>query len=205
MIAALGPTFLRRPHGAEWIADAVRVLAVVSIPVAAVGWGGVSFAVMMLALFGTVVPRTLGLRPALDVGLSALALVAGWSSVLEWYTSVFLWDKVIHVGLCGALAALVYVIGVDLRVVPPAGTTGRVVVLVLCGTAGLALGGVWEMCEWVGHTFVDATIRVGYDDTIGDLAADLGGGLAVGLVMPWLSADRRVVRRRTERPVGRTW
>jgi hypothetical protein len=50
------------------------------------------------------------------------------------------------------------------------------------------------MGEWLGHNFVDSKIFVGYDDTIGDLAADGSGGLLVGLGLPWLAARREVVR-----------
>lgn len=193
MIAALGPTFLR-PRFTP--ADVVRLATLVSVPVAAVGWGSTSFAVMALALFGVVVPRALGLRPAFDLAVCLLVLLAGWSSALEWYTSVFLWDKVVHVVLTGLLAALLAVIAADLRLVPHAPDAGRVAVALLVFCAGLAIGAVWEMCEWLGHNFVDSAIYVGYDDTIGDLAADGLGGLLVGFALPWLAASREVVRRR---------
>ena len=191
MIATLGETFLRRRFLA---ADVVRLLTLVSVPVATIGWGSTSFAVMSLALFGVVLPRMLGLRPAFDLAVCVLVLVAGWSSALEWYTSVFLWDKLIHVVLTGLLAALLAVIAADLRLVPHAPDAGRVSVSILVFTVGLAIGAVWEMCEWLGHNYVDSAIFVGYDDTIGDLAADGLGGLLVGLVLPWLAAERDVVQ-----------
>jgi len=191
VIATLGTTFLRRRFLA---ADVVRLLTLVSVPVATVGWGATSFAVMSLALFGVVLPRMLGLRPVFDVAVCVLVLVAGWSSALEWYTSVFLWDKLIHVVLTGLLAALLAVIAADMRLVPHAPDAGRVSVAVLVFCAGLAIGSVWEMGEWLGHNFVDSRIYVGYDDTIGDLAADGLGGLLVGFALPWLARDREVVR-----------
>jgi hypothetical protein len=79
------------------------------------------------------------------------------------------------------------------RVVPTPARGCLVVTVVLCATGGLALGAVWKMCEWVGYTVIDASIRVGYDDTIGDLAADLAGVTAAGSVAPWLAGDRRTV------------
>ncbi|WP_146249277.1 hypothetical protein [Curtobacterium sp. MCLR17_042] len=191
MIATLGPTFLRPRF---LVADVVRALTLVSVVVATVGWGGTAFPVMALALLGVVVPRMLGLRPAFDVAVCVLVLLAGWSSVLEWYTTVFLWDKFMHVVLTGLLAAVLYVIGADLRAVPAPHAERRVVVAVLALCAGLAVGAVWEMGEWLGHNFVDSKIFVGYDDTIGDLAADGAGGLLVGLGLPWLAARREVVR-----------
>jgi hypothetical protein len=80
-------------------------------------------------------------------------------------------------------------------VIDPRRRSSRAVRIVLCGMAGLAIGSVWEMCEFLGHTQLDAGIRVGYDDTIGDLAADLAGGILAGLLVPWFVGDRRVVIR----------
>ena len=191
MIATLGTTFLR-PRFLP--ADVVRALTLVSLPIATIGWGSTSFAVMSLALFGVVLPRMLGLRQAFDVAVCLLVLLAGWSSALEWYTSVFLWDKVVHVVLTGLLAALLAVIAADLRLVPHAPEAGRVPVALLVFSAGLAIGAVWEMGEWLGHNYVDSRIYVGYDDTIGDLAADGLGGLLVGFALPWLADRREVVR-----------
>lgn len=191
MIATFGPTFLRPRF---LVADVVRALVLVSLVVAVVGWGGTSFAVMSLCLAGVVVPRMLGLRPAFDVLVCVLVLVAGWSSVLEWYTSVFLWDKVVHVLLTGLLAAVLYVLGSDAGAVPPAAGGRRVAVAVLALCGGLAVGATWEMGEWLGHNFVDSAIFVGYDDTVGDLAADGFGGLLAGFGLPWLAARRAVVR-----------
>ena len=36
---------------------------------------------------------------------------------------------------------------------------------------GAALAVLWEIGEWAGHTFLDPSIHVGYQDTVGDLAA----------------------------------
>lgn len=193
VIDRLGATFLRRPRGAEVVADAVRAVTLVSLPVATIGWGWIAFAVLLLALLGVVVPRVLGLRPAVDTAVCALALVAGWSSVLGWYTSVFLWDKVVHFVLLAALTAVLWVIASDTGVLRTGDRVGRVQAVVVAGVLSLAIGSVWEMFEFLGHTFLDPTIYVGYEDTIGDLAADVGGGVLAGLLLPWAVRDRRVV------------
>lgn len=191
MISSLGPTFLRRPRGAEWLADAVRVLVVAGVPTAAIGWGPVDLAIAMLALLGAVVARALGLRPAVDVAVSLSSSLAAWSSTLGWYTGAPGWDKVVHVLLVGLLAVVLCVVASDLGVLHDVRSLPVPAQVVVGGVAGLAIGGVWEMGEWVGHTFVDATIFVGYDDTIGDLLADLVGGLAAGAALRWAAGDRR--------------
>ncbi len=193
LVQSAASTFLRRPRGWEFVADVIRVLALVSVPVAAVGWGAISFAVMGLSLLGVVLPRILGFRPGFDIALCVLSVVAGWSSVLDWYTTVFGWDKVVHLLLIGALSALVAIVAADLGVLPDARSMHLATAVVVCGTIGLAIGGLWEMFEWAGHTYLDATIFVGYDDTIGDLAADTLGAVASGFVLRWCAGDRRVV------------
>lgn len=200
IVRTAGPTFLRRPRGTEWVADVLRVLTLLSLPIATIGWGPIAFAVMSLTLFGVVVPRFLGLRPGFDVALCLLALVAGWSSALEWYTTVLGWDKLVHFLLVGALAVLVVVIASDFGILPDAARMRIVVAVAVCGTIGLAIGAVWEMFEWAGHNLLDSTIFVGYDDTIGDLLADGAGAVVVGIVARWCASDRRIVE-----PPVRSW
>ncbi|MEK6309795.1 MAG: hypothetical protein V4755_03725 [Curtobacterium sp.] len=194
LLRTLGPTFLRPPRGAEWAADVVRVLVALSVPVAGIGWGAIDLAVAMLALLGAVVPRMLGLRPAFDLAVGVLSSVAAWSSTLDWYTTVPGWDKAVHVVLVGLLGVLLCLIASDLGVLQDVRTLSVAALVVVCGAAGLAIGGVWEIGEWIGHTYLDASIFVGYDDTIGDLAADFVGALAGGALLRWAASDRRVVQ-----------
>jgi hypothetical protein len=187
--------FLRRPHGTlEYVADAVRVVAALSVVVVGVGWGVVEIAVLMLALLGTLVPRMLGLRASVDLMVGVAVLGAAWSSVFELYTRVAGYDTVVHFVLNGLLAAVVVVLARRVGwVVSPddagrggAGRSARVGSVVLTVAFGLAAGTLWEMGEWAGHTLVDSAIFVGYDDTIGDLAAGGLGSLLAGLAMPFV-------------------
>ncbi|MEK6344836.1 MAG: hypothetical protein V4737_13485, partial [Curtobacterium sp.] len=157
-------------------------------------WGAIDLAVAMLALLGAVVPRMLGLRPAFDLAVGVLSSVAAWSSTLDWYTTVPGWDKAVHVVLVGLLGVLLCLIASDLGVLQDVRTLSVAALVVVCGAAGLAIGGVWEIGEWIGHTYLDASIFVGYDDTIGDLAADFVGALAGGALLRWAASDRRVVQ-----------
>jgi hypothetical protein len=188
-------TFLRRPHGTlEYVADAVRVVAALSVVVVGVGWGVVEIAVLMLALLGTLVPRMLGLRASVDLMVGVAVLGAAWSSVFELYTRITGYDTVVHFVLNGLLAAVVVVLAQRAGWVVSLGDAGRggagrsarVGSVVLTVTFGLTAGTLWEMGEWAGHTLVDSAIFVGYDDTIGDLAAGGLGSLLVGLALPFV-------------------
>ena len=189
-------TFLRRPHGVlEYVADAVRVIAALSVVVVGVGWGVVEIAVLMLALLGTLVPRMLGLRASVDLMVGVAALGAAWSSVFELYTRVTGYDTVVHFLLNGLLAAVFVVLARRAGWIASSGDTGgrggagrsaRVGSVLTTVAFGLAAGTLWEMGEWAGHTLVDSAIFVGYDDTIGDLAAGGLGSLLAGLALPFL-------------------
>jgi hypothetical protein len=207
-------TFLRRPHGTlEYVADAVRVIAALSVVVVGVGWGVVEIAVLMLALLGTLVPRMLGLRASVDLMVGVAVLGAAWSSVFELYTRITGYDTVVHFVLNGLLAAVVVVLAQRAGWVVSLGGTGRggagrsarVGSVVLTVAFGLTAGTLWEMGEWAGHTLVDSAIFVGYDDTIGDLAAGGLGSLLVGLALPFVvggDVRERVARASSSGVVG---
>lgn len=189
-------TFMRPPReAAEYLADALRLIGLLSVVVALVGWSMVDAAVFGLVMFGLVLPRFLGVRPALDVCFGLTLLVAGWSAVLDVYLAVRWWDIPVHFLLNGLIAAVAYVLVIRLRFVPdpdlervPLAAT-----VTLTTALGLSAGVVWEIGEWAGHTFIDETIFVGYRDSIGDLAVGGLGALAAGLAGRYLAGDSRSV------------
>lgn len=189
-------TFLRFPSGAaEMAADGVRVLGVLSIVIALFGWPIVDASVFAPALLGLVLPRFLGIRPALDIAFGVTVLVASWSALLELYDAIEYWDFYIHFALNGLTAAVLYILAVRLNAVPDPATTpvplGAIVALTT--SFGLAAAVIWEMAEWAGYTFVDETIFVGYNDTIGDFAAGGIGSVLAGLFGRYLVDKSRYV------------
>jgi hypothetical protein len=189
-------TFLRAPRGAaETAADGVRLLGVLSIVVAFIGWSAVDVAVFALGLLGLVIPRFLGIRPALDASFGVTVLVAAWSGLLNLYESIAWWDILIHFVLNGLIAAVLYILAVRCGVVPdPETGSVRLRSIVTLTTAfGLAAGVLWEIVEWVGNTYIDETIFVNYTDTIGDLAAGGLGALLAGLAGRHLAAQSRFI------------
>jgi len=182
-------TFLRLPRdAAEVLADVLRVLGLVSGIVAGVLHGPVQLAVFGLVAIGLVAPRFLGVRPALDIATSFVLLGAAWTSALDLYVLTPAIDIPVHLLLNGLLAALAVVLfqRVDLLpALPP-----RSLVLVTLAI-GVMAGVLWEVGEWAGNRFVDPSILVGYDDTIGDLVVGGLGALCAGLLMPWVTAESR--------------
>ena len=179
--------FLRAPSGpAQIVADLVRVAGALSLVAAGIGWGWVAFWVTALALLGVVAPRFLAVRPALDIALGVTLLTAAWSSVLDVYAAIAVWDLVVHFAATGLLAATLGVVAQRTGLLPA--ESPRPTVALLTTTLGISAAVVWEIAEWAGHTLVDPSIFVSYTDTIGDLAFGALGAIVAGCSMPFLGA-----------------
>lgn len=174
------------------VGDVVRGLAASSLLVAATQWGLVGAALFLLVLGGTILPRVLGAPDALDVACCSTLLFAAWAAQLDWYVAVSWLDVVVHAAATGLLAIVAWLLVA--RRDPEAGMFGSLGTSVLVVGAGAALAILWELGEWFGHTYLDGRIQVGYEDTMGDLAAGvLGSVLAAVLVV---RAPRSVWARR---------
>lgn len=176
------PPELRVP-GPSWArlgADLVAVAGVLSL-VAGFWWDGIIVALFALVLLGLTVQRVAQLPGALQVLTGTTLVVGAWGATLDWYVSVPHLDLVVHVLANGLLAGITVVAMHRWRVLPERlPRTGTVVVTT---SVGALLAVLWEIGEWWGHTWLDDAIGVGYDDTVGDLAAALLGSLVAGLVM----------------------
>jgi len=161
-------------------------LAVLSLAGGALGWGAVGLALMALVLLGVTLARVLRLPGGLQLLLNLTLVLAAWAALLELYQRWWWLDMVVHV-VATALLAVLAVLGLlraRLLGGPPAGRAGRLGLAVVTLAVGLGLAVVWELGEWAGHTYLDRTIFVSYDDTIGDLAAGGAGSTAAGA---WLA------------------
>ena len=59
----------------------------------------------------------------------------------------------------------------------------RLGVVVVSSTLATTLALLWEMGEWFGHTALDDRIQVGYEDTLGDLAAGVVGAVVAAVLL----------------------
>ena len=182
-------TFLRLPRdAAEFLADALRVMGLISGVVAGVAHGPLQFAVFGLVALGLVLPRFLGVRPALDITTALVLLVAAWANALDLYVLTPPIDIPVHLLLNGVIAALAVVLFQRVDLLPALPPRALVLVTV---AVGVTAGVLWELGEWAGNRFLDPSILVGYDDTIGDLVVGGMGALLAGLAMPWVTAHSR--------------
>ncbi|NPC97921.1 hypothetical protein HOQ23_14210 [Nocardioides sp. zg-DK7169] len=161
--------------------DLLRAVALASVAVGASGWGFVGFALFLLVLGGTMIPRALGAPPSLDVTYCSVLLAGAWAAVLDLYLRFAWLDTVVHAAATGLIAVVAYVVTVRVRWLPATVPwPGRVVVATGAGTV-LAL--VWEVLEWAGHALVDDRIQVGYEDTLGDLVSGMVGAAIAGALL----------------------
>ncbi len=182
-------TFLRAPRDTgEVVADALRLLGLISGVLAGVTLGFIQFGVFGLVAIGLVMTRFLGVRPALDIATSIVLLVAAWANALGLYVLTPVIDIPVHLLLNGLIAALAVVLFQRLDVLPALPPRALILVTV---AIGFMAGVLWELGEWAGNRFIDPSIFVGYDDTIGDLMVGGLGALLAGIAMPWITADSR--------------
>ncbi|GAA1055260.1 hypothetical protein GCM10017608_31010 [Agromyces luteolus] len=180
----------RRAEGpGEIAADVLRLIALVCIPIAGIGWGPLGLVSLAFVSAAMVIPRLLHVRPALDLSFGVIALVSVWSSVTDLYVSVRWWDIPMHFLMNGLAAVIAVLLFARLRLIAdPQRLPRPVLAAVLVTTAfGLGLAVIWEVFEWFGKNFIDDEIYVDYRDTIGDLVwGGLGSALG-GLALPVLA------------------
>jgi hypothetical protein len=165
--------------------DVVRAAAVGSLAVGIVAFGSVAGALFFLVLGGVLVPRFLRVPAALDLCFGSSLLLAAWASQLGWYEAVPWLDLLVHTvctGLVAVVGVIVMIRGQMLEVGahPRRAKAGLVAVTTAIGALSAI---VWEVGEWVGHTYLDEGIDVGYSDTVADLAFGLAGAMLAGLVL----------------------
>jgi len=173
---------LRGPGGA------VRVLGAASVVAAAVVEGPVGAALMLLVLAGLVVPPSVAVDPRLDAAYGVGLLAAGWAGALDLYQRISWLDVVMHLVVTGLIAAVGHLVvaratGAVVDPVVPAARRVRVGSVGVTTALGLGLSVLWEIGEYLGNTYIDASIHVGYRDTIGDMALGGLGSLAAGLAL----------------------
>jgi hypothetical protein len=167
------------------VGDLLRCAALVSVVLGALGHGVVGMALMLLVFGATMIPRGAGLGTLLDLAFCGALLVAAWAALLDLYerwSRLDLWAHFVVTALLALVATMLVqkwgVLSSDLS--PAMVRTALVILTFLVGTA---LAGLWEIGEWIGHTWLDPQIQVGYPDTMTDVVAGTLGSLCAGVVL----------------------
>jgi hypothetical protein len=182
-------------------ADVVRLAGMVSF-VVALTMGGIETALFALVLLGLTLLRLVGVAAALDLATGVWLVLAAWFALLDYYLRYQWLDVLVHLSATGLVSVAVFALLVKVGAAHRPDSSGlarpRLAAVLLTVALGLALGVLWELGEWFGHTYLDGRIQTGYDDTIGDLASGGVGALLAGLlnarrspVTAWQPARRR--------------
>lgn len=165
--------------------DTFRALAVLGLVPAFVDHGGVGFMVMFLVVGGCMLPRALASPLWFDGLFCATLLLAVWAALLDWYVTVPGLDLAVHALTTGLVGALAW------QVIDRAGllvdhvhvTRARRAAFLVTVMAATTLAVLWEVGEWLGHTYLDRRIQVGQTDTVTDLLAGIVGAALAGLLV----------------------
>lgn len=168
------------PRWSRWGTDAVAALGAVSF-VAAFWRDGVAVALFALVLLGLTVPRACRLPGPFQVASGAAILFGAWAALLDWYVVVPGLDLLVHAAATGLLAAAARLLATRVRALPE--DLSDVGLVVVTTALGALLAVLWEAGEWVGHSWIDEAIQVGYDDTVGDLVAGVLGSAVAGAAL----------------------
>jgi hypothetical protein len=118
--------------------------------------------------------------------VSALALQA-LGEALGAYDAIPWFDSVVHFTLPFFLGPTLYIALARADVVPdPKDSTETrlyVGIFIVTLALGIALGGLWEIWEWVSDHSFGSSLQLGLDDTVGDLVADTAGSLCGALLL----------------------
>lgn len=175
------------------VGDAVRVAGVLSFLGAAVAGRGVAMSLFALVLLCLTLLRLL-VRPGLDAATGLMLVAGAWASLLDLYVRWSWLDLPVHFAANGLGAVALYEALVRAAVLAapeaPYPRRARLGAVVITLSLGLTLGVLWELGEWYGQAHVDSRIQVGYDDTLGDLAAG-GAGALFAAWLNWFVTRRR--------------
>jgi len=174
----------------RWIRDPIDVLRA-SLVLAAVGfavtgdWKGTALLGGAGALVWAV--RPLQLPRAYDACLVVAVALQAWGEALGLYDSLPWFDNVVHFSLPFFLAPTLYVALARADVVPdPKDATGGhhyAGIFVVAFSLGVAVGGLWEIWEYVSDHTVGSSLQLSNADTVGDLVADTAGSACGALLL----------------------
>jgi hypothetical protein len=153
------------------------------------GAGAVAWAVRPLLL-----PRVYDLAFVLALTLQA------WGEALGLYDSVPWFDNVVHFTLPFFAAPALYILLARLDLVPDpkddTDTLHYVGMAIVAFALGVALGGLWEICEYASDSWLGSDLQIDNADTVGDLMADsLGALTGAALLVCWARWGWGSVRR----------
>jgi uncharacterized membrane protein YjdF len=201
-----------------WLRDPADVLrwGLLAGAIAAAVLGELGYAIRLgFTLLLTMVPRAMAVPRPFDFAFCLAMSFQAWGNVSRAFDDIHGYDKVVHFVLPMAVAPLLYLLLIRLKVVPDlaeeSGLHQRLGIVLVALCFGFTAGGFYEIYEWFDVEVLGGAKYVSYGDTIGDLIDDGLGALCGGLLLVawdsygWGTRRRVPARRRdTEGPTAGT-
>jgi uncharacterized membrane protein YjdF len=186
-----------------WIRDPIDVLRLSLVAGAAgflIAGDTTGFALLGGAAVLAWLVRLVNLPRAYDVAFMLAVVLQAWGEALGAYDALPWFDNVAHFSLPFFLAPTLYIALARADVVPdPKDETHLhhyVGIFVVASALGVAMGGIWELWEWLSDHTLGSSLQLGNDDTVGDLLADTLGSLCgAALLVCWARYGWGSVRR----------
>jgi hypothetical protein len=156
---------------------------------------------LVLTFAGTVAVRQLQLPRPFDLAFLIGMSLQAWGNTFHLFTSFSDYDLIVHFVLPLAVAPAVYIMLSRSEVVPDL-AGGRTQphhylgVWLITFALGFSIGALYEIYEYVANHLLGGDLKVGYSDTISDLADDaLASALGGLLLVVWAQRGWATTRR----------
>jgi hypothetical protein len=148
--------------------------------------------VLFMGTVAVVVARLVDLPRLYDLGFCIAIVFTAWGEAVGLYDAWPSYDRVVHF-FVPMLSCQVAYIGLarlevlpDLRDPVAPGVHRDLGLWVVTFALGVAIGGLWEILEFLSDEVFGSNLQEGNTDTVGDLVADsLGAAVGAALLVAW--------------------
>jgi hypothetical protein len=146
------------------------------------------------------VARAIDLPRLYDLGFTVAIILTGWGEALGLYDLWKPYDNVVHFIVPMLCSQVAYIALARIEVLPdmredfvPHQYAG---IFTITLALGVAIGGIWEILEWLSDGVFGSNLQLSNDDTVGDLTSDtLGAASGGALLVCWTKYGWGSVRR----------
>jgi hypothetical protein len=146
------------------------------------------------------VARAIDLPRLYDLGFTVAIILTGWGEALGLYDLWKPYDNVVHFIVPMLCSQVAYIALARIEVLPdmredfvPHQYAG---IFTITLALGVAIGGIWEILEWLSDGVFGSNLQLSNDDTVGDLISDtLGAASGGALLVCWTKYGWGSVRR----------
>jgi hypothetical protein len=183
--------------------DVLRLAFVAGLAVTAVAGTAEAVANMAVATAIVLLARPARLPVPYDLAVIVAMAFTGFGEALGLYDSISWYDNVVHFTVPMLSSQVLYLCLARLEFVPhPRSEVVRrdeLGIFVVCFALGVAVGGIWEIWEYVSDGVLGSNLQLGNTDTVGDLIADtLGSAVGAGLLVAWAELGPGTIERAPE-------